>query len=232
VNVSTCFIILQLTFMSFYIKWRVSVCLTGYSTVSSLILKKIINEISHFQQIHNINFNIKICWCLQDNCCFTLSDCHFSYIHDELNRWCNGKRARLEYDHGPGQVKLKTIKFVFVKSIKVKQQLSCKHQHILILKLILCICWKWLISFIIFFRISELTVEDPVRHTEKIPVFINITLPNMKCECEYMFYYSPIDIHVFLHKMKVLRGQTHRFFQYLPKWPVRDALSIGVIVRL
>lgn len=36
--------------------------------------------------------------------------------------------------------------------------------------------------------ISELTVEDPVRHTEKIPVFINITLPNMKCE------YLGIDI--------------------------------------
>lgn len=138
------------------------------------------------------------------------------------------KRARLPLHHrfNSSWIELK------LQSLNVKQQLSYKHQHILILKLKLCICWKWLISFIIFFRISELTVEDPVRHTEKIPVFINITLPNMKCECEYMFYYSPIDIHVFLHKMKVLRGQTHRFFQYLPKWPVRDALSIGVIVRL
>ncbi|XP_063435409.1 endoplasmic reticulum-Golgi intermediate compartment protein 1-like isoform X1 [Mytilus trossulus] len=36
--------------------------------------------------------------------------------------------------------------------------------------------------------ISELTVEDPVRHTEKIPVFINITLPQLKCE------YVGIDI--------------------------------------
>ncbi|CAC5409530.1 ERGIC1 [Mytilus coruscus] len=36
--------------------------------------------------------------------------------------------------------------------------------------------------------ISELTVEDPVRHTEKIPVFINITLPQLKCE------YLGIDI--------------------------------------
>lgn len=36
--------------------------------------------------------------------------------------------------------------------------------------------------------ISELTVEDPVRHTEKIPVFFNLTLPNLKCE------YLGIDI--------------------------------------
>ncbi|KAK3095302.1 hypothetical protein FSP39_012977, partial [Pinctada imbricata] len=30
--------------------------------------------------------------------------------------------------------------------------------------------------------VSELTVEDPVKHSEKIPVFVNITLPKMKCE--------------------------------------------------
>ncbi|KAK7496259.1 hypothetical protein BaRGS_00012424 [Batillaria attramentaria] len=29
---------------------------------------------------------------------------------------------------------------------------------------------------------SELTVEDPVRHSEKIPVFINLTLPGMNCD--------------------------------------------------
>jgi len=29
---------------------------------------------------------------------------------------------------------------------------------------------------------SRLTVDDPVKHAEKIPVFINITLPKLKCE--------------------------------------------------
>ncbi|KAK6174231.1 hypothetical protein SNE40_017550 [Patella caerulea] len=29
---------------------------------------------------------------------------------------------------------------------------------------------------------SELSVEDPVRHSEKIPVFINITLPKLGCD--------------------------------------------------
>lgn len=30
--------------------------------------------------------------------------------------------------------------------------------------------------------VSELTVEDPVKHSEKIPVFINLTLPNLNCK--------------------------------------------------
>lgn len=30
--------------------------------------------------------------------------------------------------------------------------------------------------------VSELTVEDPVKHSEKIPVFINLTLPNLHCK--------------------------------------------------
>ncbi|XP_060075500.1 endoplasmic reticulum-Golgi intermediate compartment protein 1-like [Ylistrum balloti] len=36
--------------------------------------------------------------------------------------------------------------------------------------------------FISHETVSELTVEDPVKHSEKIPVFLNITLPNLKCE--------------------------------------------------
>ena len=34
------------------------------------------------------------------------------------------------------------------------------------------------------FRHSELTVEDPVKHSEKIPVYINITLLKMNCDCK------------------------------------------------
>ncbi|XP_022339651.1 endoplasmic reticulum-Golgi intermediate compartment protein 1-like [Crassostrea virginica] len=30
--------------------------------------------------------------------------------------------------------------------------------------------------------VSELTVEDPVKHSEKIPVFINLTIPNLNCK--------------------------------------------------
>ncbi|XP_062591964.1 endoplasmic reticulum-Golgi intermediate compartment protein 1-like [Saccostrea cucullata] len=30
--------------------------------------------------------------------------------------------------------------------------------------------------------VSELTVEDPVKHSEKIPVFINLTLPKLNCK--------------------------------------------------
>ncbi|XP_012940238.1 endoplasmic reticulum-Golgi intermediate compartment protein 1 [Aplysia californica] len=30
--------------------------------------------------------------------------------------------------------------------------------------------------------VSRLTVDDPVKHTEKIPVFINITLPKLPCQ--------------------------------------------------
>jgi len=36
----------------------------------------------------------------------------------------------------------------------------------------------------LLFSDSELTVEDPVTHSEKIPVYINITLPKMSCDCE------------------------------------------------
>lgn len=37
---------------------------------------------------------------------------------------------------------------------------------------------------IFVYRVSELTVEDPVKHSEKIPVFINLTLPNLNCKCK------------------------------------------------
>ena len=36
------------------------------------------------------------------------------------------------------------------------------------------------------FRESELIVDDPVKYSEKIPVFINITLINVKCDCKYI----------------------------------------------
>lgn len=36
--------------------------------------------------------------------------------------------------------------------------------------------------FITVETVSELTVEDPVKHSEKIPVFLNITIPNLECE--------------------------------------------------
>lgn len=39
---------------------------------------------------------------------------------------------------------------------------------------------------IFVYRVSELTVEDPVKHSEKIPVFINLTLPNLNCKCKYI----------------------------------------------
>ena len=43
----------------------------------------------------------------------------------------------------------------------------------------------FIIIFIcLFFRESELIVDDPVKYSEKIPVFINITLPNTKCDCK------------------------------------------------
>lgn len=35
------------------------------------------------------------------------------------------------------------------------------------------------------FRESTLTVEDPVKHSEKIPVFLNISVPKTACECKY-----------------------------------------------
>ena len=41
-----------------------------------------------------------------------------------------------------------------------------------------------IIFVIFFFRESELIVDDPVKYSEKIPVFINITLLNTKCDCK------------------------------------------------
>ena len=38
----------------------------------------------------------------------------------------------------------------------------------------------------LFFRESELIVDDPVKYSEKIPVFINITLLNTKCDCKLL----------------------------------------------
>lgn len=44
--------------------------------------------------------------------------------------------------------------------------------------------------------VSELTVEDPVKHSEKIPVFINLTLPNLNCK------YLGLDIRMTWAGMK------------------------------
>ncbi|XP_059175916.1 endoplasmic reticulum-Golgi intermediate compartment protein 1-like [Physella acuta] len=52
---------------------------------------------------------------------------------------------------------------------------------------------------------SVLTVEDPVTHSEKIPVFINITLPNMACE------YVGLDIQDDMGRHEVgFRDNTHK----------------------
>ncbi|ESO85047.1 hypothetical protein LOTGIDRAFT_235919 [Lottia gigantea] len=50
---------------------------------------------------------------------------------------------------------------------------------------ILFIIFLFVSEFMLYITVeinSELTVEDPVRHSEKIPVFINITLPKLGCE--------------------------------------------------
>ncbi|KAH9500921.1 Endoplasmic reticulum-Golgi intermediate compartment protein 1 [Bulinus truncatus] len=52
---------------------------------------------------------------------------------------------------------------------------------------------------------SVLTVEDPVKHSEKIPVFINLTLPNMGCE------YIGLDIQDDMGRHEVgFRDNTHK----------------------
>ena len=35
-----------------------------------------------------------------------------------------------------------------------------------------------------FFRVSELFVDDP-SEIERLPVRVNISLPKMKCDCEF-----------------------------------------------
>ncbi|XP_041370107.1 endoplasmic reticulum-Golgi intermediate compartment protein 1-like [Gigantopelta aegis] len=53
---------------------------------------------------------------------------------------------------------------------------------------------------------SELTVEDPVRHSEKIPVFINISLPKMECQ------YIGLDIQDDMGRHEVgFRDNTQKF---------------------
>ncbi|CAL1544392.1 unnamed protein product [Lymnaea stagnalis] len=52
---------------------------------------------------------------------------------------------------------------------------------------------------------SVLSVEDPVKHSEKIPVFINLTLPNMPCE------YIGLDIQDDMGRHEVgFRDNTHK----------------------
>ncbi|KAJ8317267.1 hypothetical protein KUTeg_005171 [Tegillarca granosa] len=50
---------------------------------------------------------------------------------------------------------------------------------------VLFIAFLFLSELLLFINhevVSELTVEDPVRHSEKIPVFLNITLPKLSCD--------------------------------------------------
>jgi len=52
---------------------------------------------------------------------------------------------------------------------------------------------------------SVLTVDDPVKHSEKIPVFINITLPNLSCN------YVGLDIQDDMGRHEVgFRDNTHK----------------------
>jgi hypothetical protein len=35
-------------------------------------------------------------------------------------------------------------------------------------------------------RISDMYVDDPLKHSERIPVYLEMTLMKMDCKCEYI----------------------------------------------